>query len=245
MSAMPGADEADPDLQRFLDARNLLREWLVVKEELLWRLRYILPSSDGFRKAAEKLIYNSGISHFQSCADDCAERFGAAQSDCNFPCFDSFIDVFYGDAQQVETRVPVWSRKLRLTWSPPRKRRRGEPKRQPARPTLLDRSLLRDVGQRAKAFMQAVRALPHFNVAWETKMVPAGVALVIEDGNLRANETVFLRNHVRAERALEESPLCAQDLLDIAIMLRRTLPDNDTAKKVLRFVGKCPGSGEA
>ena len=235
----------DPDLQCFLEARALLREWLVTKEELLWRIRHILPERDGFRKATERLLYNSGVSHFQSCADDCAERFGATQADGRFPHFDSFIDVFYGDAQEVQTRVLQWSRRLFevRSRSPPRKKRRGDPKRKPARPTLLDRSLLRDVGERARAFMRAVRALPHFNHAWESKMVAAGVALVVADGDLRAKEAVFLKNLAKAERVLEESPLCAQDVLDIVLILRQLLPASDVAKRVPSFVCKCPSGG--
>ena len=126
--------------------------------------------------------------------------------------------------------------------SPLRKKRRGDPKQKPARPTLLDRSLLRDVGERARAFMRAVRALPHFNPAWESKMVHAGFAFVIADGDLRAKEAVFLKNLAKAEQVLEESPLCAQDVLDIALILRRALPSSDAAKSVLRFVWTLPGS---
>ena len=244
---MAGAHGADPGLQRFLEARELLQEWLVAEEELEWRIRHVLPSSDGFRKAAGKLLSQGGISDFQSCADICAERYGAAQGDGNFPCFDSFVDVFYGDAQQVESRARGWSRRLRQArgCSPPRKKRRGEVKAALPRPTLLDRSLLRDVGRTAKGFMQAVRALPNFNVAWEDQTVRGGFALMIVDGDLRAREAVFLRNLAMAERALEERPLCAQDVFDIALTLRRALPDSDTAKKVLCFVGTCPGSDEA
>ena len=235
----------DLGLRCFLEARALLREWLVAKEELLWRIRYILPERDRFRKATERLLYNNGVSHFQSYADDCAARFGAAQADGRFPRFDSFIDVFYGDAQLVVTRVPQWSRMLFevRSLSPPRKKRRGEPKRKPARPTLLDRSLLRDAGERARAFMRAVRALPHFNPAWESKMVAAGFAFVVADGDLSAKEAVFLKNLAKAEQVLEESPLCEQDVLDIALILRQLLPASDAAKRVLSFACTCPSGG--
>ena len=79
------------------------------KEELLWRITYILPERDRFRKATESLLYISGVSRFQSCADDCAKRF--AQTDGRFPHFDPFIDVLYGDAQQVVMQ-------LMESWSP-------------------------------------------------------------------------------------------------------------------------------
>ena len=247
------------DLQRFLEARALLREWLVTKEELLWRIRHVLPERDGFRKATERLLYNSGVSHFQGCADDCAERFGsphsrsayplsrsgAVQADGRSPRFDSFIDVFYGDVQEVQTRVPQWSRRLFevRNRSPPRKQRRGDPKRKPARPTLLDRSLLRDVGERARAFMRAVRGLPHFKPAWENRMVHTGFTFAVADGDLRAKEAAFLKNLANAERVLEESPLCAQDVLDIALILRQLLPASDAAKRVLSFVCTCLSGG--
>ncbi len=172
---------------------------------------------------------NSGVSHFQSCGDECAERFAAAQADGEFPCFGSFIDVFYGDAQQVRARVPEWVAAFRRARSPPRKRRRGEPKPRAKQPTLLDRSPLRDAGRRAGDFMRAVRALPHFNPSRERKMVRAGPALVVEDGDLLASEA----------RVLEETALCAQDWLDVALVLRRSLASG-VAQNVLRFVAKCP-----
>ena len=237
---MQQARRLDPELELFLDARAKFQEWLVAKEELLWRIRYVLPPGDKYRKAAERFIYNSGISHFQSCADDCAERFAAAQPNREFPCFESFIDVFYGDAQLVHTRVPEWAAAFRRTCSPPRKRRRGEPKPRAKQPTLLDRSLLRDAGRTAGDFMRAVRALPHFNPAWERKMVRAGPALVVEDGDLLASEARFRTNFAKAERVLEESVLCAQDWLDIALVLRRRLPASDVTRKVLRFVARFP-----
>ena len=53
----------DLGLQCFLEARALLRDWLVTKEELLWRIRHILPERDRFRKATERLLYNSGVSN--------------------------------------------------------------------------------------------------------------------------------------------------------------------------------------
>ena len=76
-------------------------------------------------------MYNSGVSQFQSCADECAERLGVAQADGEFPGFESFIDVPYGTAQQVDTRLLEWSRALRRKWSPPHKRSRGEPSPSP------------------------------------------------------------------------------------------------------------------
>ena len=84
--------------------------------------------------------------------------------------------------------------------------------------------------------MRAVRALPHFNPAWEKKTVRGGPALVVEDGDLRASEARFRTNFSKAERVLEDTPLCAQDWLDMALVLRRGLLASDVAQKVLRFV---------
>ena len=87
--------------------------------------------------------------------------------------------------------------------------------------------------------MRAVRALPRFNPAWERKMVRGGPALVVEDGDLRASEARFRTNLAKADRVLEETALCAQDWLDIALVLRRSLASG-VAQNVLRFVAECP-----
>lgn len=145
----------DPDLQRFLEARELLREWLVTKEELLWRIRYILPERDRFRKATERLLYNSGVSHFQSYADDCVARFGAAQANGRFPRFDSFIDVFYNDAQQVVTRVPHWSKRSQSGAATKEETRRAEAE---ARAADFARSVAAARCGRAGARVHASRA---------------------------------------------------------------------------------------
>ena len=231
----------DDGLRRFQTARAEFRTYLVAKRELEWRVRHALPSTNQFRKATEQLIWNSGVSHFQSCADDCAERFGASGPGGSFPGFESFIDVFYGNAQDVKTRVPEWSRKLYVRWSPPKRRGRGVRKPVPSRPTLMDRSLFRDLQRRALSFMTTVRALPGFNAAWEKKCVPTGVALVVEDGDLRAKEQRFRKNLARAARALENSPLCAQDVHDIALVLRRVIPSRGAAREILRCIGRLSG----
>ena len=75
-------------------------------------------------------------------------------------------------------------------------------------------------------------------------MVTAGFAFVVADGDLSTKEAVFLKNLAKAERVLEESPLCAQDVLDIALILRQLLPASDAAKRVLGFAWACPGGGE-
>ena len=72
-------------------------------------------------------------------------------------------------------------------------------------------------------------------------MVPAGVALVVEDGDLLAKEQRFRNNFAKAERALNETPLCMQDVCDVALALGRVLPSQGATRVVLRFVGRCPG----
>ncbi len=232
------------ELHRFHAARAAFRAYLITKIELEWRVRRLLPGQDKFRKAVEQLVWTSGVSHFQSCADDCAARFGASSPGATFPGFDSFMDVFYGNAQQVDTRVPEWSRNLLVQLSPPKRRKRGVKNTPRPRPTLLDRALLRDTGCYALAFMTAVRALPGFKKKWENKTVSSPVAtFVAENGGLSAKESGFRRNFAKAERALDETPLCAQDVCDVALVLGRVLRSQLATRVVLRFVGKCPGDG--
>ena len=45
--------QIDPGLQLFLDARASFQDRLVTKEEILWRIRFVLPAGDRYRKAAE------------------------------------------------------------------------------------------------------------------------------------------------------------------------------------------------
>ncbi len=58
----------------------------------------------------------------------------------------------------------------------------------------------------------------------------------------KASEARFRTNFAKAERVLEETALCAQDWLDIALVLRRSLASG-MAQNVLRFVAKCPIHG--
>ena len=55
-----------------------------------------------------------------------------------------------------------------------------------------------------------------------------------------------MKNLAKVERAMDESPLCAQHVLDIALILHRALPASDAENSVLRFVQTLPSSdGEA
>ena len=106
----------------------------------------------------------------------------------------------------------------------------------------MERSLLRDLRDSAQAFREAVRSLPGFNVSWENKAAQARGSFVLPNGDLRASEKVFRANLLRAERALEISPLTAQDIQDILLCLRRALNSPDIAHVVLGFVGERAGS---
>jgi len=164
-NGMSRLDEADA-LHRFHVARETLRNFFVCKEELLWRLAYLLKRTDKRRVAIERCLF-SGIGDFPSCADTCACDFAEARPEKCFPGFTSWMDVFYGDAWCITSRVGAWDA-ARMA-QPPRKharKRPGEAPEQQSALQLIDRSLLRDVGRSAQAFMSAVRALPHFRPVW-------------------------------------------------------------------------------
>ncbi len=187
------------------------------------------------------MIYDSSVSTFQSCADECACRFANVCPGRRFPGFESFMDVFYGNASRVDTRASEWSKKMPLSWSPPRRRKRC-PNPQPPPIMLLDRSLLLDLGRHALAFMASVRTLRHFDPKWESKMVSMAVGvLIVADGNLRAKERTFLNKLAKASRAMDGRPLAARDVYDILLCLRRALP-RDATRSVLQFISSCPGA---
>ncbi len=87
-------EECAPGLEQFHQARSEFRYFLVAKEELRWRVKRLLPANDKCRKKVEQLLSDSGVSAFQSCADECACRFVDCLPDGRFPGFNSFIDVF-------------------------------------------------------------------------------------------------------------------------------------------------------
>ena len=229
------------DVQRFLDGRTFFRSYMIARKELEWLLQRTLPEKIRFRRAAEALIWKSDIAKLQSCADSCAFSYAASCPDSRFPGFHWPGDVFYGEAQLVCSRVPIWAKSAMSTAPETRCRRKQRPKG--ARPTLLERSLLRDLRDSAQAFREAVRALTGFNVSWENKAAQARGSFVLSNGDLRACEKVFAQNLSRAERALEISPLTAQDVHDILLCLRRCLNNSpDIAHVVLGFVGERAGS---
>jgi len=132
------------------------------------------------------------------------------------------MDVFYGDAWCVTSRVDAW-RDARES-QPPRKRARKRlGMEQEQQPTLqmLDRALLRDVGAHAGDFMRAVRMLPHFKPVWNTGTTRAGMVF---DGALNASERTFRKHFAAATGLLDAKPLCAQDRYDVLMCLYQRVP---------------------
>ena len=101
------------------------------------------------------------------------------------------MDAFYGEAWNIQSRTDEWSQKLYDMYAPPPKRRRlAAPT--PARSSLLDRALLRDLGAHATSFMAAVRQLPYFKKDWNKKKLTVRVGLLLlADGQLDARERKF------------------------------------------------------
>lgn len=225
---MSQLDEADA-LHRFHVAREALRNFFVYKEELCWRLAHLLKRPDKRRVAIERCLF-SGVGKFQSCADSCACDFAVSRPDRCFPAFVSWMDVFYGNAWQITSRVDAWA-DARMG-QPRRKRarkRQGEAPEQQPTLQLLDRSLLRDIGRSAQAFMDAVRALPHFRPVWNAGVLRSGFCI---DGALDKSERTFRKHFAAATDLLDAQPLCPQDRFDISLCLYQRVPAV-TARRII------------
>ena len=173
----------------------------------------------------------AGISSFRMCADACAFLYAQRQPDRSIPGFNSAGDVFYGRSLACATRVADGEAAAR---EPPAKR----PRKQDVCPAirLLDRAILRDLAQHADGFMAAVRALPHFQPAWEDGPASSGYfGRRLYVGRLRVCEQRFHKQFARAAGLLDETPLCAQDKYDILLLLNRRVPAA-TARHVLVFI---------
>ena len=217
------------ELLRFHTARAALVAYLATAAELRWRFRR-LNKSDRRLQAADDLVA-AGICNFRMCADACAFLYAQRQPDRSIPGFNSAGDVFYGRSLACATRAADWEA---AALEPPAKRPRKKKDRPAIR--LHDRTLLRDLAQHADDFMAAVRALPHFQPAWEdgpTSSVYFGRRLYV--GRLRVCEQRFHKQFARAAALLDETPLCAQDKYDILLLLNRRVPAA-TARHVLVFI---------
>ena len=143
------------------------------------------------------------------------------------------MDVFYGNAWCVTSRVDMWIDAR--VGDPHRKRAQKRPgERQTQQPLLqmLDRSLLRDVGRNAEAFMSAVRSLPHFRPGWNMEATRSGMVF---DGALVKSERNFRKHFAAATELLDAQPLCAQDMFDILWCLYRRVPA-ETSRRIIAYL---------
>ena len=163
-------EDETTELGLFEAARAELQAFTARKNELLWRIAHRLKTTDKTRKAIEQLLFTASLGQFHSRADDCACNYAAARSEQSFPGYETPIDVFYGRSLQVRSRVDQWRDAWPCRWETVSQCG----KRCANHLTLLDKSLLRDVGERAEAFMRAVRALPGFQKSWNGKQPRSG-----------------------------------------------------------------------
>ncbi len=234
--AEAGHEEASTlseEAQRFWLARTALRGYLTARSELHWRVRNLYNKTDAFTKAVEGL---GGVGDFQSCADECAYSVARARGGDAFACLglEHWMDAFYGEAWNIESRTDEWSEKLYLSASRPKRRRLSASTS--TRSSLLDRALLRDLGAHATSFMAAVRQLPYFKKDWNKKELTVRVGpLLLAYGRLDARERKFLQKLAKAQEILEARPLCAQDKRDVLLCLCRFVPGS-AARVVSQFV---------
>ena len=227
------ASALSEEAQRFWLARTALRGYFTARSELHWRVRNLYNKTDAFTKAVEGL---GGVGDFQSCADECAYSFACARGGDAFACLglEHWMDAFYGEAWNIESRTDEWSEKLYLNASRPKRRRLSASTS--TRSSLLDRALLRDLGAHATSFMVAVRQLPYFKQDWNKKELTVRVGpLLLADGRLDARERKFLQKLAKAQEILEARPLCAPDKRDVLLCLCRFVPGS-AARVVSQFV---------
>ena len=214
------------ELRLFEEARRALQHFTAAKEELLWRITHRLKTADKTRKAVEQLFATASLGQFQSRADDCACDYAAARQGNAFPGYESPIDVFYGSSLQVPSRVDHWRGAWPPRWETTRQR---QGRRRTTRLTLLDKSLLRDVGHYGEAFMRAVPALPGFQKSWNGKQPRTGF---LRNDSLNEREAKFRKKYATVSQLLLSMPLSPEDVYGIALCLRRTLP-NSLTKSIL------------
>jgi len=223
------SEKVSAELALFEQARTALQGFTATKEELLWRITHRLKTADKTRKAIDQLLATASLGQFQSRADDCACDYAAARPDNAFPGYETPIDVFYGRSLQVYSRVDQW----RDAW-PPRLETssKGRGGRCTARLTLHDKSLLRDIGDRAEAFMRAVRALPGFQESWNGKQPRTG--FLVND-SLNEREAKFRKKYATVSQLLLSTPLTPEDIYGIALCMRRVLPAS-VVHYILRYL---------
>ena len=208
-------------LALFENAREALQGFAICKEELLWRITHRLRTADKLRQAIARLLLGSPLGQFQSRADDCACRYADLRPKRDFPNYGSPIDVFYGDSLRAPSRADKWDEERRRQLHIALQQDLRMPRRVFGRLNLLDKSILRDLGQNGEALISAVRKLPCFNEKWNGKQPRTG--FIIND-SLNACEKKFRKQYAAACLFLFSQPLTPDDIYSIAICLRRILP---------------------
>ena len=209
------------ELRRFEEAHRALQSFTAAKEELLWRITHILKTSDKLRQTIARLLLGSPLGQFQSRADDCACRYADFRPKRDFPNYGSPIDVFYGDSLRVTSRADKWDEMLRQQLHTALQRDMRMPRRVFGRLNLLDKSILRDLGQHGKALITTVRKLPCFSDKWNGRQPKKG--FIVND-SLDACEAKFRKHYAAASLLLFAQPLTPDDIYSIALCFRRLLP---------------------
>ena len=209
------------DLALFENAREALQGFAMCKEKLLWRITHILKTSDKLRQTSARLLLRSPLGQFQSRADDCACKYADFRPKRDFPNYGSPIDVFYGDSLRVTSRADKWDEMLRQQLHTALQRDMRMPRRVFGRLNLLDKSILRDLGQHGEALITTVRKLPCFSDKWNGGQPKKG--FIVND-SLDACEAKFRKQYAAASLLLFTQPLTPDDIYSIALCLRRLLP---------------------
>ena len=80
-----------------------------------------------------------------------------------------------------------------------------------------------------------MKQLPYFKQDWDKKHLTARVGpLLLADGQLDARERKFFEKFIKAQKIIEERPLCAQDKRDVLLCLCRFVPGS-AARTVCQF----------
>ena len=209
------------ELRLFEEARRALQSFTAAKEELLRRITHRLRMADKLRQAIGRLLLGSPLGQFQSRADDCACRYADLRPKRDFPKYGNPIDVFYGDSLRVPSRADKWDEERRRQLHIALQQDLRMPRRVFGRLNLLDKSILRGLGQHGEALISAVRKLPCFNEMWNGKQPKAG--FLVND-SLNACEKKFRKQYAAAYLLLCSQPLTPDDIYSIALCLRRMLP---------------------
>ena len=214
-------EDETAELALFEQARTALQGFTASRYELLWRITHRLKTADKTRQTIARLLLGSPLGAFQTRADDCACIFADSRPNRDFPRYGNPIDVFYGDGLRVPSRADQWNDAWRQAQHAAKQRDMRMPRRVSGRLTLLDKSILRDLGQHGEAFMSAVRKLPCFSTRWNGKQPRNGFVV---DESLVACEKKFKKRYAAASLQLLSQPLTPEDAYSIALCFRRTLP---------------------